>query len=229
MSRIVKVIAILVLVFTLPLMTLHESVAAEQTAADNTAKDSAAVKACLDFVDTKNEEENARRQKEAENETAGTVAPNVAKGEQKTGPEAYLEAAAKSKPRFAAENCIGIVSDACLETDDGQTTYGMMDCFGRESEVWDARLNASYREQTNISSKKADDQTKVQDETEAKHLRKVQTAWIPWRDATCEVLYSNGMPLYGSQAKIEGVYCQMLLTARQALWMEGKTVISFDQ
>jgi uncharacterized protein YecT (DUF1311 family) len=223
MSRIVKAFAIFALVFTFVQMTLHESVAAEQSTADAATKDAAAVKTCLDFVEAKTEEETARKQKEAENEAPVNIAPNVTKGEQKTGPEAYLEAAAQSKPHFAYENCIGIVSDACMETEDAQTTYGMMGCFGRESEVWDARLNTSYREQTETNSKKPEDKT------EAKHLRNVQTAWIPWRDATCEVLYSNGIPLYGSQAKIEGVYCIMLLTARQALWMEGKTIISFDQ
>ena len=223
MSCIFKVFAILINIIALTQMTLHESMAAEQSIEDNLAKDAAVVKACLDFVDAKTEDETAQKQKEAENESPGTLVPYAAKGEQKTGPEAYLEAAAQSKPHFAYENCIGIVSDACLETDDAQTTYGMMDCFGREYEVWDARLNTSYREQTDISSKKPED------ETTAKHLRKVQTAWIPWRDATCEVLYTNGIPLYGSQSKIEGVYCQMMLTARQALWMVGKTIISFDQ
>jgi hypothetical protein len=56
----------------------------------------------------------------------------------------------------------------------------------------------------------------------------VQTTWIAWRDATCEVLCSNGIPLYGSDAKIDSVYCDMVLTARQALWMEGKMVMAFD-
>jgi uncharacterized protein YecT (DUF1311 family) len=56
----------------------------------------------------------------------------------------------------------------------------------------------------------------------------VQTAWIPWRDATCEVLYSNGIPLYGEDAKVESVYCNMVLTARQALSVEGKMIMSFD-
>lgn len=222
MSRIFRTFTILAFIFTLPQMTLHKSMAAEQSIADATAKDAAVVKACLDYVDAKMEQETARNLKETENETAGTVAPDVKKGEQKTGPEAYLEAVAQSKPKFASENCIGIVADECLSTDPGGT-LGMMLCFGREYDVWDARLNASYREQTDTSSKKPED------ETTTKHLRKVQTAWIPWRDATCEVLYTNGIPLYGSEAKIEGVYCDMMLTARQALWMEGKSVNSFDQ
>lgn len=222
MSRIFRTFTILAFIFTLPQMTLHKSMAAEQSIADSTAKDAAVVKACLDYVDAKMEQETARNLKETENETAGTVAPDVKKGEQKTGPEAYLEAVAQSKPKFASENCIGIVAHECLSTDPGGT-LGMMLCFGREYDVWDARLNASYREQTDTSSKKPED------ETTTKHLRKVQTAWIQWRDATCEVLYTNGIPLYGSEAKIEGVYCDMMLTARQALWMEGKSVNSFDQ
>ena len=222
MFRITTVFVVLVLALALPQMALSEDVAATPTDEEIATQDAATIKACLDFVDAKTGEVNARRQKEAENETPGTVAPDVKKGEQKTGPEAYLEAVAQSKPKFASENCIGIVADECLSTDPGGT-LGMMLCFGREYDVWDARLNASYREQTDTSSKKPED------ETTTKHLRKVQTAWIPWRDATCEVLYTNGIPLYGSEAKIEGVYCDMMLTARQALWMEGKSVNSFDQ
>lgn len=224
MTRILKTLAIFAFVLSLPQMTLHESVAAEQSTEDYAANDAAAVKACLDFVDAKGEELNARQQKEAEKVAPGT---DEAKDEQKTGPEAYLEATAQNKPKFAAENCIGIVADACLENDTGGT-IGMMGCYGRENEVWDARLNASYREKTAASSKKVDDLTKARDEAEAKHLREVQTAWIPWRDATCEVVYANGAPLYGEDAKVEGVYCNMVLTARQALSLEGKMIMSFD-
>ena len=221
MSRIT--VAFVVFAFALPKMAFCEDVAATPSDAEIATKDAATVKACLDFVEAKHaEEDTVREQKEAKDEEAGTVSPDVANGEQKSETEAYFEAIARSKPRFAYENCIGIVADACMQTDDAQGTLGMMVCYGRESEVWDARLNASYREQTAANSKKPED------ETVAKHLRKVQKAWISWRDATCEVLYSDGIPLYGSDAKIDGVYCDMVLTARQALWMEGKIVMSFD-
>ena len=222
MSSIFKTFAILVYVITFTQMAPKEGVAAEQAVEDYATKDAAAVKACLDFVDAKSEEQNAVQQKEAEDEVPGTPAPDAAKEGPKLDPEAYLESVAKSKPKFAAENCIGIVADACLATDDGGGTLGMMECYGRESEVWDARLNASYRKQTATSSKKQEDEVVV------KHLRKVQTAWIPWRDATCEVLYANGIPLYGSDSKIESIYCDMVLTARQALSVEGKMIMSFD-
>lgn len=212
MPRIAAALVVYVFAFVLPGMAFSEDVSATLSDAETASKDAATVKACLDFVDAKHN--NA--------DVAGNGSPDVAKGAQKTGPEAYLEAAAKSKPIFDYENCIGIVADACLETDDGQGTLGMMVCYGREYEVWDARLNASYREQTTASSKKA------VGETEAKHLQKVQKAWIAWRNATCEVLYADGIPLYGSDAKIESVYCDMVLTARQALSIEGKTVISFE-
>lgn len=229
MSRITTAFVVLALASLLPQMAFCEDVVATPSDEEIAAKDTATVKACVDFVDAKRSEaDTARQQKEAKDEAAATASPDIAKGVQKTGPEAYLEAAAKNKPRFDYENCIGIVADACLETDDAQTTIGMMGCFGRESEVWDARLNASYREQTAASAKKVDDAEKAQNEAEVKHLRKVQTAWIAWRDATCEVIYLNGWPIYGSDAKVEGVYCDMVLTARQALTIEGKTIMSFD-
>jgi uncharacterized protein YecT (DUF1311 family) len=221
MSRIA--VAFVVFAFALPKMAFCEDVAATPSDAEIATKDAATVKACLDYVEAEQgEEETARQQKETKDDAAGTVSSEATKGEQKTGPEAYLETSSQSKPHFAYENCIGVVADACMDTDDAQGTLGTMVCYGRESEVWDARLNASYREQTATNLKKSEDETVV------KHLRKVQKAWISWRDATCEVLYSDGIPLYGSDAKIDGVYCNMVLTARQALWMEGKIVMSFD-
>ncbi|MEO6610429.1 MAG: lysozyme inhibitor LprI family protein [Aestuariivirga sp.] len=202
-------------------MAFSEDVAATLSDEEIATKDAATVKTCLDVVDAKIEEENALRQTGTENAAAANVAPDVTT-DKKTGPEAYLEASAQSRPRFASENCIGIVADACLATDDGQTTLGMMECFGREQSVWDARLNSSYREQTAASLKKPEDAAV------AKHLRKVQAAWIPWRDATCEVIYANGIPLYGSDSKVDSVYCDMVLTARQSLSVEGKMIMSFD-
>jgi uncharacterized protein YecT (DUF1311 family) len=101
-----------------------------------------------------------------------------------------------------------------------------MNCYERELEVWDARLNASYRER--MAPQTGPATNAATDEIEAKQLRKIQAAWIPWRDATCEVLHSDGIPIYGSLSKVGGVYCHMVLTARQALWMEGLLKLSFE-
>ena len=47
-------------------------------------------------------------------------------------------------------------------------------------------------------------------------------------DATCEVLYADGIPIYGSLANVDAVHCIMVLTARQALWMEGLSTLGFE-
>ena len=216
------IIAVVVFTFALPNVAFCDDGAATPSDGEIATQASATIKVCLDFVDAKVEEENVARQKNAENDTAETVAPDATKGEQKTTPEAFLETAAKNKPHYSSENCIGIVAEDCMADEGGYGTLGMAECYGRESEAWDVRLNASFREQTSASLKTPEEQAL------AKHLRIMQTAWIAWRDATCEVIYSNGIPLYGSDAKIDGVYCDMVLTARQALSLEGKMIISFD-
>ncbi len=222
MNQIMLRIIVFVFALALPNMAFCDNVEPPPPDAEIATQAAASIKACLDFVDAKNEELNVTQQKNAENDSAETVEPNVTKGEQKIKPEAFLETAAKNKQHYAPENCIGIVAEACLAADDGGGALGMMQCYGRESDAWDARLNGSYHEQTAASLKKPEDQALV------KHLRKVQTAWIVWRDATCEVVYNNGIPLYGSDARVERIYCDMVLTARQALSLEGKIILSFD-
>ncbi len=212
------IFAVVVFAFALPSLGFCDDGAAMPSDEEIAAQASATIKACLDVVDAKVEEENVARQKDGAAEPAK---PDAVKGVEKTTPEAFLAAAAKNKPRYASENCIGIVADDCLANGD-EGTLGMMQCYGTESQAWDARLNASYREQTSASLKKPEEQAL------AKHLRKMQTAWIAWRDATCEVVYSGGIPLYGEDAKVDGVYCDMVLTARQALSLEGKMILSFD-
>jgi uncharacterized protein YecT (DUF1311 family) len=145
--------------------------------------------------------------------------------EKKTGPEGHLEAATLMAG-YAAESCIGVISGPCMDTEEAASTNGMMDCYGRESEVWDTRLNANYRER--MAPQTGPATNAVTDEIEAKQLPKIQAAWIPWRDATCEVLHSEGIPIYGSLGKVDGVYCIMVLTARQALWMEGLLALGFE-
>ena len=195
-----------------------EEIAEEAAAKDMAAGDAAVVKACLDVVE-------ARRVAAEAAEATNAVSPDETKMEKKTGPEGHLEAAAL-RAGYAPESCIGVLSGPCMETEEGASTYGMMDCYGRESEVWDDRLNASYRER--MAPQTGPGSNAANDKMEAKQLRKIQAAWIPWRDATCEVLYSEGIPLHGSLGKVDGVYCNMVLTARQALWMEGLLTLGFE-
>ena len=193
-------------------------VAAEESPEDMLARDGAVVQACLDVAE-------ARRVVAEAPEDSNAVSRGETEKEKKTGPEGHLEAATLMAG-YAAESCIGVVSGPCMESEEASSTYGMMNCYGRESEVWDARLNASYREQMTPQTGPATNA--VTDEMEARQLRKIQTAWIPWRDAMCEVLYSEGIPLHGSLGKVDGVYCIMVLTARQALWIEGLLPLGFE-
>ena len=192
--------------------------AAEESPEDLLARDAAVVQACLDVAE-------ARRVAAEAPEDSNAVPPGETEKEKKTGPEGHLEAATLLAG-YAAESCIGVVSDPCMETEEGASTYGMINCHGREWEVWDARLNASYRER--MAPQTGPGSNALTDEMEAKQLRKIQAAWIPLRDATCEVLYSDGIPLHGSLGKVDGAHCNMVLTARQALWMEGLLIPGFE-
>ncbi len=118
-------------------MAVSATVSAEEPTEEMAAKDAAVVQACLDVAEAKRKAADA-----AEADSSG----DDAQKEKKTGPEGHLEVAAR-EAGYAPESCIGVLSGPCMETEEGASTYGMMDCYGRESEVWDARLNASYREQ----------------------------------------------------------------------------------
>ena len=191
--------------------------AAEESTEELLARDAAVVQACLDVAE-------ARRVVAEAPEDPNAVSPGETEKEKKSGPQRHLEAASLMAG-YAAESCIGVVSDPCMETEGASSTNGMMDCYGRESDVWDARLNASYRERM---APQTGPTNAVTDAMEARQLRKIQAAWIPFRDATCEVLYSDGIPIYGSLGRVDGVYCTMVLTARQALWMEGLLKLGFE-
>jgi uncharacterized protein YecT (DUF1311 family) len=191
--------------------------AAEETAEEILARDAAVVQACLDVAE-------ARRVAAEAPDDPNAVSPGETEKEKKIGPEGHLEAASLMAA-YAAESCIGVVSNPCMETEGASSTIGMMDCYGREGEVWDVRLNASYRERM---APQTGPTNAITDEMEARQLRKIQATWIPWRDATCEVLYSDGIPIYGSLGRVDGVYCIMVLTARQTLWMEGLLKLGFE-
>ena len=83
-------------------------------------------------------------------------------------------AAPTGKPMSAAERCIGIVSNPCLDDNKTKSTADMNACVDRERAVWDDMLNETYR----LLAAKLDADQKGK-------LRDMQRAWIASRDKTC--------------------------------------------
>ncbi|WP_210321163.1 lysozyme inhibitor LprI family protein [Aquibium microcysteis] len=73
------------------------------------------------------------------------------------------------------DECIGTVAKPCLETDEGQSTYGMMACYARELAVWDVMLNDNYGALKDGMP-----------EAGVRALRDTQLKWIAYRDSKCE-------------------------------------------
>jgi uncharacterized protein YecT (DUF1311 family) len=154
--------------------------------------DRAAVESCLALV-AKNEA--ARGLHEAEELT------------EKTGPEGRLRAAAEAASR-ERESCIGVVATACIQAEGNASTRAMVTCYEREAAVWDGRLNAAFKKV--LASGDGDDV--------AEGYRKVQRAWIAFRDASCA---QPAIVFKGTVANPMRGYCMMNMTARQAIWLEG--------
>jgi uncharacterized protein YecT (DUF1311 family) len=75
--------------------------------------------------------------------------------------------------------CVGKVSDPCMSTPAGGTTYGMMDCSKREIAVWDSKLNTAYLALQKDASPKL-----------KSTLRDAQRAWITDKEKTCLIPYA---------------------------------------
>lgn len=94
----------------------------------------------------------------------------------------------------------------CLDSPDGQSTAGMVQCIGVELEVQDAALNAAYRGL--IGEMTADQKA---------GLQKAQRAWIAFRDADCQARYS---PDWGSMSTINANFCMLRRTVERTIELE---------
>ena len=120
----------------------------------------------------------------------------------------------------AMRACVGLATAKCVDASDyGSTTVGMMECAGKETAFWDAKLNASYKSLMARAEKfdamNADDPRimyKIADS-----LRDMQRAWIPFRDATCTFQYALGMG--GTIASTLSSNCQLEMTAEQYIYL----------
>jgi uncharacterized protein YecT (DUF1311 family) len=122
----------------------------------------------------------------------------------KARPEGWLKAARDAAPS-RAESCIQVVATPCLEG--ARSTAAEVQCYDRETSVWDAKLNAAYQKLL----------AKGDDEEAAEGFRKTQQAWITFRDASCIQAW---LVFKGTMAAPMQAYCRMEKTAQQALWLE---------
>lgn len=195
---------------------------------DTSAQDMAAVKSCLAIASAKEE-------------TARAAEPDAPEAKTETSPEIYFagsSAARAIEAGYAPENCIGVVAYPCAEAGN----YSLMvehACIGAELDIWDALLNAAYRERLGLPP--AGPQSEETPEEEAArpraaeplpdclpiacevsandNLRKTQLAFAAWRDAMCDQSYIESQG--GRENQIDISRCHMNLTARQMIWMEG--------
>jgi uncharacterized protein YecT (DUF1311 family) len=125
---------------------------------------------------------------------------------EKPGPEGRL-AAARTEALRRADSCIGVVSTACIQHEGDPSNATMNQCYGREADAWDARLNAAYK----AALANSDGQDV------ADGLRKTQRSWIAFRDSACA---QPAIVYKGTMAGPMSALCVMDLTARQSLWLE---------
>ncbi len=121
------------------------------------------------------------------------------------GAAARLARAVKEAPTQAA-SCIGVVAEPCQNEPGGESNLGMAQCYDRETAVWDERLNQNYK-------KRLDEADPVYRDA----LRKMQRAWLAYRDAKCASISAGEI---GSISVPETAVCQLEETARQAIFLE---------
>jgi uncharacterized protein YecT (DUF1311 family) len=110
--------------------------------------------------------------------------------------------AAAGGSRVALEACVGVIFDPCIETDGGETTIGMAQCYRAEGVAWTAELESALARAT-------------EDEARRPWLGPAQDAWSAWRDAECA--YRASLALGGSMARVLSAACLADLTAARAI------------
>jgi len=116
-----------------------------------------------------------------------------------------------------ADSCIGLISDKCLEGT-METTVDSLRCDGKETAVWDGRLNTTYKALRQIYQQNDAEMSEYDGFNRANELREVQRAWIVWRDAKCDFAYGEFRG--GTIGKLVASDCEKALTAERALELE---------
>ncbi|MDA5094072.1 DUF1311 domain-containing protein [Aliiroseovarius sp. KMU-50] len=142
--------------------------------------------------------------------------------------DATVNCLAEKGEEGEAHQCFGTSANACMETTDGGwSTLGMVQCLDAELKDWDRRLNTAYgllmKHSKEVDAEMAEWGSSAPSQAEA--LRKMQRAWIPFRDASCEYERSTwGGGTGGGPASLS---CFLHLTAQQA-WSLEKNVEAYE-
>ena len=105
-----------------------------------------------------------------------------------------LQVALSGLPRDTTEGC-----------NDKEGTVALSSCYSERADTWQKRLDAAYPVALNYVPG-----------PQRKALKRAQSAWLKYRDATCD--FYNLVP--GSVHYIQGAYCMLDLTRSRALELE---------
>ncbi len=135
---------------------------------------------------------------------------NVPGVNDKPTPAIHIDNAVKLAGHEPA-SCIDYVTEICsFESEDGQSQLGLIDCANREVRVWEDRLNTTYEALMAKAAPKA-----------REGYRKMQRAWIAYRDARCAAEAFAETVNTDRQSNII-VSCVLDATARQALILDDE-------
>ena len=95
---------------------------------------------------------------------------------------------------------------ACLDSPEGSSTAGMIDCIAAELKVQDASLNAAYK--AALARLEADQKPQLQE---------AQRAWVAFRDADCRSLYH---PDWGTLSRVSANSCVLDRTIERTIELE---------
>jgi uncharacterized protein YecT (DUF1311 family) len=94
----------------------------------------------------------------------------------------------------------------CLDSPEGMSTMGMIDCIGAELTIQDGRLNAQYRKSM------AD----LYPRQKAK-LQAAERAWVAYRDAECASYQDED---WGTLSRITANQCELQMTVERLIALE---------
>ena len=111
------------------------------------------------------------------------------------------------------DRCVGLLARPCMETPQGMSTHGAVQCMSDETDAWDRILNAAWPRLRAMAKRRDAGQPGEPSLAEAE--LKAQRAWLAWRDEECRAAWLEWAP--GSQSRIAAADCLLSLTGMRAV------------